>query len=100
MNFLNNLTALMQAYNMNRSEFAKAIGTSPSTVNSWYNRSCENISLKTLLKITEFFNITLEELINDNTSEKIQFTSKDFTKNELQAIKNFGIFIKQNRNNE
>ena len=97
MGFLNNLTALMEMYGMNRTEFAKAIGTSPSTVNSWYNRSYENISLKTLLKITSFFDITLEELINNADYDRIVFTVKDYTKDELIMIKKFGIFLKQNR---
>ena len=75
-------------------------GIATSTINSWYNRSYENVSLKTLLKITNFFNITLEQLVYDDTNETISFSTKDFSANELQAIKNFSIFLKQNRDKE
>lgn len=100
MNFLDNLTDLMNTYNMTRSDLAKATGIATSTINSWYNRSYENVSLKTLLKITNFFNITLEQLVYDDTNETITFSTKDFSEKELQAIKNFSIFLKQNRDKE
>ena len=87
----------MKSYNMKRVDFAKAVGIPISTVNSWYNRGYKNVSLKTLLKITKYFDISLEELIHDDTSKQIIFYAKDYTEKELQAIKNFAIFLKQNR---
>lgn len=93
MYLLENLTELMQEKNINRSELAKHIGVSPSTINSWYNRSCENISLQTLLKLTSFFNITMEELVNGRYNSVV-FSGKDYSKNELKAIKDFSDFIK------
>lgn len=97
MNFLDNLTYLMNSYNMNRSDFAKATGIAISTVNSWYNRGYENVSLKTLLKITDYFDISLEQLVYDDTNKSITFSTKDYSDKELQLIKNFSIFLKQNR---
>lgn len=96
MNLLDNLTKLMKEKNINRTELAREIGIAPSTVNSWYNRSYENISLKTLLKLSRFFNITIEKLVHGNTNE-ITFTEKTFTKAELNAIVNFGEFLINNR---
>lgn len=96
MKFLENLTKLMEQKNINRSELAREIDIAPSTVNSWYNRSFENISLKTLLKLSEFFNKTIEELVHGNTNV-ITFTEKRFTKAELNAIINFSEFLIDNR---
>ena len=96
MKFLENLTKLMEQKNINRSELAREIDIAPSTVNSWYNRSFENISLKTLLKLSEFFNKTIEELVHGNTNV-ITFTEKRFTKAELNAIINFSEFLIANR---
>lgn len=97
MYLLENLTELMQEKNINRTELAKAIGISASTINSWYNRSCENISLQTLLKLSSYFNITMEELVNGRY-HSIVFTDKDYSKNELKAIKDFSLFLKNTRN--
>lgn len=96
MYLLENLTELMKEKNINRSELAKEIGISASTINSWYNRSCENISLQTLLKLSSYFNITMEELVNGRY-HSIVFTDKEYTKNELKAIKDFSSFIKNTR---
>lgn len=50
MDFLNNLEKKMNEKNLNKSQLAKGMGVAPSTVNSWFNRSAENITLKTLKK--------------------------------------------------
>lgn len=96
MYLLENLTRLMQEHNINRSELAKSIGVSPSTINSWYNRSCENISLQTLLKLSSYFNVTMEELVNGSYNS-IVFSGKDYSTNELKAIKDFSDFIKNTK---
>lgn len=96
MNLISNLTSLMNEKNINRTELAKEIGVAPSTINSWYNRSCENISLQTLLKLSKFFNISIEELVH-GTYKSVTFTEKDFSKSELKAILNFSKFIKTTR---
>lgn len=97
MTFLNNLEALMIRKNINRSELARGLGMSTSTVNSWWNRSCENISLQTLIKISNYFGITLEELVNGTSSEVFIFDTNEFKNYELYAIYNFAQFLKDNR---
>ena len=93
MNLLQNLSELMKEKNMNRTELAKELGIAPSTINSWYNRSCENISLQTLLKLSRYFNITMEELVHGHYNS-IVFSSKDYSDTELKAIKSFGDYLK------
>ena len=54
MDFINNLEQKMIEKNLNRSQLARGMGVAPSTVNSWFNRSAENITLKTLKKLAAF----------------------------------------------
>lgn len=87
----------MAEYRINRSELARACNLSTSTVNSWWNRSCENISLQTLMKLANYFNISLEELVNGPATHELVYTQKDYSQEELQAIDNFAKFIKFQR---
>lgn len=97
MRLLENLTYLLKEKNMNRTELAKEIGIAPSTINSWYNRNCDNISLSTLIKLSKYFNISMEELINGDPSQTVVFNKTEFTNSELKIIRKFGDFIKENR---
>lgn len=102
MNFLANLEQLMANYNMNRSDVARACGLSISTVNSWWNRGCENVSMQTLLKLSKCFNVTLEELVNKNREPKqvVVYTSNEYSNQELQLIDKYANFLKFLRNRE
>ena len=96
MNFLKNLDELLKINKMNKSDLSRAVNIAPSTINAWYNGKYENISLSILLKISKYFNISLETLINGNI-DTIIFTAEDFSKSELKAIKDFSNFIKSTR---
>lgn len=97
MEFLNNLERFMASYNMNRSEVARACGLSTSTVNSWWNRGCDNISLQTLLKLSKAFNCTLEELVHGEPELSFVYTTNEFTRRELKLIKLYATFLKSIR---
>ena len=97
MNLLENLDKIMEHKKMNRTELAKAIGIAPSTINSWYSRCYENVTLKTLLKVSAYLNVSIEELVNDNPIKEITFSSKDFDESELKAIIDFSEFLKNKR---
>lgn len=96
MNFLQNLDLLLARNGINKSELAKAINISPGTITAWYNGNYENISLSILLKITKYFNVTLEELVNGD-GESITFSADNFSTSELKAIRNFSNFLIENR---
>lgn len=98
MRLLENLTILMKKNGINRTQLAKEIGVAPSTVNSWFNRNCDNITLSTLLKLSKYFSITMEELINGVPNiNNITFNCIEFSANELEIIKKFSEFLKDNR---
>lgn len=102
MAFTDNLQALMSAKGISRRRLAKECGISPSAVNSWFNRSAENISLPTLKKLSEYFGISIEELVNGKQQQReITFSSSAYTDAELDQIKQFAHFlIRQRERNE
>lgn len=97
MRLLENLTELLKENNMNRTELAKQIGVAPSTINSWFSRNCENITLSNLIKISKFFNITIDELVHGYSSEVVIFDDLEYSQEELDIIKKFGFFLIENR---
>lgn len=97
MQFLNNLEKLMAEKNMNKSDLARACGLSTSTVNSWWNRSCENISLPTIMKIARYFNVTIEELVNAPAQKELVFSSREYSLDELSEIQHYAKFLRDRR---
>lgn len=99
MNFLNNLSNLMDLNNINKKELAKVLGISPSTITMWYSRGCDNVSITTLIKLSSYFGVSMEELVNGKPkkTKSIIFTENEHTKQELKAIMNFSDFLKSNR---
>lgn len=99
MNFLSNLNTLMEINNINKRELAKVLEISPSTITMWYSRGCDNVSISTLVKLSKYFNVSMEELVNGKPKKlkTLIFTEKDHTKQELNAIMDFSKFLKSNR---
>ncbi len=86
MNFLKNLDILLFSRKMTRSDLARAIDISPSTINSWYNRSCEGVTLKNLIKISNYFNISLDDLVNGETFTPAT-NNDNLSKDEIAQLK-------------
>lgn len=94
MAFTDNLQALMSAKGVSRRKLAKECGISPSAVNSWFNRSAENISLQTLKKLSAYFGVSIEELVHGKQRRReITFSSNTYTDAELDQIKQFAHFL-------
>lgn len=84
----------MSAKGVSRRKLAKECGISPSAVNSWFNRSAENISLQTLKKLSAYFGVSIEELVNGKQRRReITFSSNTYTDAELDQIKQFAHFL-------
>lgn len=96
MRFLENLEFLLKKYDMKKSDLAKKIGITQPTINAWYSKGYENVSLNTLRKISNLFHITLDELIYGDM-EVIVLNVEEFSKEELNVIINLTEFIKSTR---
>lgn len=94
--FLNNLEMLLQSKNMKRADLARALSIAPSTINSWYARGSENISIKNIKQIAAFFGVSLEYLVNGNINT-LYFSEKEYTQKELKLIADFGQLLKESR---
>lgn len=81
---------------MKKSELAKAIGITQPTINAWYTKGYENVSLSTLIRIASLFNVTIEELVHGEDLG-IHFSEKDYSKAELEMIAKFSEFVKTTR---
>ncbi len=95
--FLTNLDMLLKQNNMKRADLARAIKVAPSTINSWYARGSEKVSIKVLKDISTYFNVSLEVLINGDSFTSVHFTEYEYTKQELELLANFGKFLKESR---
>lgn len=94
--FLENLDFLLKAHNMKRADLARAIHVAPSTINSWYARGTDKIKLQVLIDISNYFNVSLEYLINGNKSaEKI--IKDNYTDEEIKLINDFCNMLKERR---
>lgn len=99
MNFLNNLDYLLHINKMSRAELARTINIAPSTINAWYTKDYKGITLKNLVKLSNCFEITIEDLVNGDITS-LSFTTENYTESELRAIKDFSDYIKRSRDNE
>ncbi len=93
MNFIKNLDYLLEKKEMKKSDLAREINVAPSTISAWYSGKYEKVSLQVLKKLSNYFNVTMDELVNDDLSNsneiKLIYSSKYFTKEELISIDNF-----------
>jgi DNA-binding Xre family transcriptional regulator len=99
MNFLINLDYLLTVNKMTRSELARKIEISPSTINAWYTKDYKGITLKNLVKLSKCFDVTIEDLVNGDI-KSLSFTSDNYSDSELKAIKDFSEYLKRSRANE
>jgi len=97
MNFLMNLDNLLAANNMTRAELARELKIPPSTINSWYYRGSDSISLKVLRQIADYFNVTLDYLVNGDKSVEIVLHGEDFSRRELELLLAYSRLLKESR---
>lgn len=93
MKFLENLDYLLNANNMTRSDLARALNMSPSTINSWFNRSCDGVALKSLVEISKYFAVSLDTLVNGDDIKdyvplhEIKTNPSPFNEREIAQLK-------------
>lgn len=72
-----NLEHRMAVRGMTKTELARELGLSPSTVHSWWQRGTENISIRTLRNMAELFHISLDELVYGYEQTSIELTFEE-----------------------
>ena len=63
MNLLKNLDYLLRVNNLTRAQLSRELNIAPSTINTWFSKGCENISLRFLIKLSEYFGISIDDLV-------------------------------------
>lgn len=69
--FLDVLERLMETHNLNKNTLAKESGIPYTTIDGFWKKGCDNTKLSTLVKLSEYFEISLDALLdrqsNSNT---------------------------------
>ena len=64
MNLLKNLDYLLRVNNLTRAQLSRELNIDPSTINTWFSKGCENISLRFLIKLSEYFGVSIDDLVH------------------------------------
>ncbi len=62
--FLDNLNKLMLERNLNKNSLAKESGVPYTTIDGFYKKGCDNVKLSTLVRLSSYFGVSLDYLIN------------------------------------
>lgn len=85
MRFLETLTQLLFDKRMTRSDLARELNIPVSTINSWFHRGCDGVALSTLIKIANYFNVSLDYLVTGNDDKKVD--TEGLTPEDIQTLK-------------
>lgn len=110
MSFLSKLENLMSDNGIeNISQLSRETGLPYTTIDGFYKKGTENIKLSTLRKLANYFNCSLDFLVDDNiannTDNEIQTIAAhhdgiDWTEEELEDIENFKRYVLSKRRNK
>jgi transcriptional regulator with XRE-family HTH domain len=70
MNIFDRITNELKKQGKTRTDLSKVTGISYNTITSLFQRKSENIKLNTLIKISEYLDVSLDWLIDGDISEK------------------------------
>lgn len=101
MTFTEKLDALMAKRGINKSILSKEAGIPYTTIAGFYTKGTENTKLSTLRKISSYFGCSIDYLADDDVDEAApttiaaHFDGTEFSEEQLDRIKEFAKFIKQ-----
>jgi transcriptional regulator with XRE-family HTH domain len=103
--FTEKLDKLMQERCINRSVLAKESGIPYTTIVEFYKKGSDNVKLSTLRKLSNYFNCSLNYLVDDEIETEANVSSEQFdintlTKEEKEDIQRYIDFILSKRNNQ
>ena len=79
MNLLKNLDYLLRVNNLTRAQLSRELNIAPSTINTWFSKGCENISLRFLIKLSEYFGVSIDDLVHHDLE-------KDESEKDLRLV--------------
>lgn len=71
MKFIEKLNVLMKEKGITRMGLSKESGVPYTTIVNFYEKGTENIKLSTLRRLSDFFNVSLDFLVDDEEEERI-----------------------------
>lgn len=86
MKILSNLDVMLKSKGITKSTLAKDLGLSVSTVYSWWSNDCNNISIKNIMKISEYFDITIDDFVYKDFSEDEELQTRK-TDKDIKLLK-------------
>lgn len=69
MNFIDKLNMLMETKNLKRSDLSRGSGLSYTTIDGLYKKGFDNMKLQTLKAIADYFEVSIDYLVNDDFVE-------------------------------
>lgn len=76
MTLTENIDNLTSKKGINKSILSKESGIPYTTIDGIYKKGYENVKLSTIRKISEYFGITLDELIGNQPEQKSEVSKK------------------------
>lgn len=89
-NIAKNLTELRKSQNLKQTELSEATGYSDKTISRWENGSSVP-DIATLVKLADFYGITIEDLISENALNKQK--NIDATKDKISLVNSISFII-------
>lgn len=92
------LEYLLEENEMHVSELSRKLGVTSSSIYSMITRDSKKADITLLLKISDIFGVDVSYFGDDYTHDDIitiQFSTSDFTEEQLKRIQAFAKFIKK-----
>lgn len=90
MNLTDKLSKLISDKNLNRKKFSDLSGIPYSTIDNWYKRGYDNMSISTLRIVCTFFGVTMDSMAYDD--HDIEYTADhdmDFTPADAELVRKY-----------
>ena len=85
MNIAERIDQLMETKNITRGRLAKESGVPYTTLDGIKKRNCDNVKLSTLIKLADYFEISLDYLVGRGDDSELSFHELE----ELKAYRKY-----------
>jgi len=84
--FLDILEKLMESRGLNKNTLAKESGIPYTTIDGFWKKGCDNIKLSTLIKIANYFEVSLDYLLGYDNNKKTLVTHEGNELSEFEVM--------------